>query len=443
MERVVGEILSFSEQQEWEKLKKSSEGWSKMLKKVSNEQLEQGIQSLDFTSHSFGIAHLLYLKSQNEIKNHTQFAEQVRTLCHLGTAPQLRKCAKEFSAICRAMVSSARLSDFPPIRFVVPLQSAISKLQGQKHSLLTPVHADFCQVALRAKLYSVAAPYLQAQPLFEVDKSQGFTALHFLEFNYYAAMLYIGVKEFESALEHLQMTLSIDTQAVSAIQVAAFKKFVLCSLLVHGEVVDVITQRSESNSNYVQRVCRPLCVPYMQLSRAWKQGASEIDAQLTQHEEVLVKDKNLGLAKQLSRTLVRRNIQRLTNTYVTLSLEDIAQHANLETPAQAESYLLSMIEEGTLAAKIDQKRGMIKFLETGESYDTSAMVTKLASKISQLQELSGAIREMSDIIDISPAYLSKTMPDDSEKTGGAPAVPASYAEEEQINQAVAISLQMA
>eukprot|EP00808_Paulinella_micropora_P006107 g54770.t1 len=444
MERVVNEIMSFSEAEEWEKLKKASEGWGKVLKKATNEQLDSGIQSLNFTSHSFGIAHLLYFKMQNEVKNHPNFAEQARLLCLQGTGPQLRRCPRIFTDICRAMVDSTKLSDCNPVRCVLPLQTAIQKLQGQKCNLLTPIHADFCRVALRAKLYSYAVPYLQATPLFEVDKAQGFTALHFLEFNYYAAMLCIGMKEFESALEHLHMALTIDTHAVSAIQVASFKKYILCSLLVHGEV-EIIPQNSDSTVNIVNRVCRSLCGPYLKLAPAWKQGPSEIDAVITTHQEVLTRDRNLGLAKQLSKTLIRRNIQRLTNTYVTLSLEDIAQHANLKTPAEAESYLLGMIKEGTLAAKIDQKRGMISFLENGESYDTSTMVHKLSSKISQLQELSQTIRKLTETVDTSPAYVSKTMPDDADKSANPAAGGAGKAGtpiEPEMQAAIAMSMQM-
>lgn len=57
-------------------------------------------------------------------------------------------------------------------------------------------------------------------------------------------------------------------------------------------------------------------------------------------------DKNLGLARQVLQALYRRNIQQLTQTYMTLSLADIAKQVGLEgpkAPREAEDFLVQMV----------------------------------------------------------------------------------------------------
>jgi COP9 signalosome complex subunit 3 len=48
----------------------------------------------------------------------------------------------------------------------------------------------------------------------------------------------------------------------------------------------------------------------------------------------------MGLVRLVVSSLQTRNVQRLTSTYLTLSLADIATSAGLAGPAEAESHVL-------------------------------------------------------------------------------------------------------
>lgn len=54
-------------------------------------------------------------------------------------------------------------------------------------------------------------------------------------------------------------------------------------------------------------------------------------------------DNNLGLVKQVVSSMYKRNIQRLTQTYLTLSLQDIANTVQLNSPKEAEMHVLQMV----------------------------------------------------------------------------------------------------
>ena len=51
----------------------------------------------------------------------------------------------------------------------------------------------------------------------------------------------------------------------------------------------------------------------------------------------------MGLVKQVLASMYKRNIQRLTQMYLTLSLQDIANAVQLPTPKEAEMHVLRMV----------------------------------------------------------------------------------------------------
>ncbi|KAJ8549008.1 hypothetical protein K7X08_032715 [Anisodus acutangulus] len=61
-------------------------------------------------------------------------------------------------------------------------------------------------------------------------------------------------------------------------------------------------------------------------------------------------DNNLGLVKQVVSSMYKRNIQRLTQTYLTLSLQDIANAVQLSNAKEAEMHVLQMVGGGFLSS---------------------------------------------------------------------------------------------
>lgn len=91
---------------------------------------------------------------------------------------------------------------------------------------------------------------------------------------------------------------------------------------------------------------KPLSHAYLELATAYQASSSdEVRAATTKYRDVFVRDNNLGLVKQLNVALYRRNIQRLTKTFLTLSLADVASRVQLSGPAEAEKYLLDMVSD--------------------------------------------------------------------------------------------------
>ncbi|XP_042043176.1 COP9 signalosome complex subunit 3-like [Salvia splendens] len=118
-------------------------------------------------------------------------------------------------------------------------------------------------------------------------------------------------------------------------------------------------------------------------------------------------DNNLGLVKQVVSSMYKRNIQRLTQTYLTLSLQDIANTVQLNSAKEAEMHVLQMIQEGDIYATINQKDGMVRFLEDPEQYKTCEMIERLDFSIQRIMMLSKKVTTMNEVMSCNPSYLGK------------------------------------
>lgn len=98
------------------------------------------------------------------------------------------------------------------------------------------------------------------------------------------------------------------------------------------------------SSKVVMRFIKPLSQPYNDLANSFVMNNSvELSNIMTKHAEVFTRDHNMGLVKQVSSVLYKKNIQRLTKTFLTLSLSDVASRVGLPGPGDAETHILNMV----------------------------------------------------------------------------------------------------
>lgn len=201
--------------------------------------------------------------------------------------------------------------------------------------------------------------------------------------------------------------MQIPALALNAIMVESAKKLVLVSLLVHGKYLGI----SKNASNLVHRHMKTFCQIYIDFATAFERD--DVDKAykiLNEHNQAIKDDKNLGLMKQCLSALHRRNIQKLTSTYVTLSLVDIAKAARLKDAKEAEQLLFKMIDNGQINARINQLDGMVTFEEDTESSNFSSPFTNqtLDRSIQRTINFTKRLKKMDDEISTSTAYIVRS-----------------------------------
>lgn len=91
---------------------------------------------------------------------------------------------------------------------------------------------------------------------------------------------------------------------------------------------------------------------YQDLANACQANNTEAArAAVAKHEALFTRDKNLGLANQVLASLYKNNIQRLTKTFLTLSLADVAARVQLSGVEAAERYILNMVRTLRITAE--------------------------------------------------------------------------------------------
>lgn len=157
---------------------------------------------------------------------------------------------------------------------------------------------------------------------------------------YYGGIIYSTLRNFDRAFFFFQTAISTGGTAISEILVESYKKFILVSLLVYGKV----TRVPKNNQNYISRCVRPLAQPYNELATAYNtDSVEELKKVFAKHQGVFTNDTNVGLVKQVIASMVKVKIQKLTMTFMTLSLNDMAAKVGLPNEKEAEKIILQMV----------------------------------------------------------------------------------------------------
>lgn len=118
---------------------------------------------------------------------------------------------------------------------------------------------------------------------------------------------------------------------MSAIQVDAHKKLVLMQLLVHGHIQALPKYTSPA----VSTACKNLGAAYIEYGQAYGQLRQDnMRAVAEKYRDTFEKDYNVGLLELCDKTFRRRTIQKLTETFITQSLVEIAQAVGVEQNEQ-------------------------------------------------------------------------------------------------------------
>ncbi|CAH1155598.1 unnamed protein product [Phaedon cochleariae] len=379
---------------------------------VKNAQhLDNVLETLDIQQHSLGILAVLCAKfsgqsQSNAPDNHFTMTQDFVLNCN---GEQIRFAPDTFAELCHSLTTYL-IEQRQPLKGVVLLQKAISKLR-LFDTQLTSIHADLCQLCLLAKCFKPALELLDnditgiCHEVTHNPNGSQFDSKYFLLYYYYGGMIYLAVRNLDRALYFFEVAITTPSHAVSHIMLEGFKKYILVSLLLHGKI-QVIPKYA---SQVVTRFIKPLSQPYYELANAFtSNNTAELNTVLNKHNEVFTRDHNIGLVKQVSSVLYKKNIQRLTKTFLTLSLSDVASRVGLASPAEAECHILQMIEKQQIFATINQKDGMVVFRDEPDKYGGPDVLKGLEDQLAMCMELDKQILMMDEEIQVNPQYVKKS-----------------------------------
>ncbi|KAF8106279.1 hypothetical protein N665_0145s0089 [Sinapis alba] len=357
------------------------------------------LEQLDPSIHSLGYLYLLEALTRGPVSKEkaSGVVLLIARFINCCDAGQIRLASEKFVILCKRFKDKVlELKD--PVRGVAPLLSAVRKVQVSS-KCLTALHPDCLQLCLQAKCYKAGFSIL-SDDILEVDLPRDFYL-----YCYYGGMICIGLKRFQKASELLYNVVTAPMYQVNAIALEAYKKYILVNLIHSGQFSDNLPKCASAAA---QRSLKTFCIPYNEVGSRYNDGKiSELEAVVVAHSSDFENDNNLGLVKQAVASLYKRNILRLTQKYLTLSLQDIANMVQLANAKEAEMHVLQMIQDGQIHALINQKDGMVRFLEDPEQYKTSEMIEVMDSVIQKTIGLSKNLLAMDESLSCDPLYLGK------------------------------------
>lgn len=382
------------------------------LKKMLDQNLDKiksnanhfttALNNLDSEKHTLGLIYLLFAKATHAPKVDPSFLMNTERLLININKKQAQRCADKYAFIVHRYMEAMRDSN--------NIQRAISTIHQGIETFspsaehLTPLHADYLCLCLKGKLYRAGERLLERK-IFDIEPNlTGVTPRDMLLYYYYGGLIYAGLKKFEQALRFFDTALCVPSFALSAIMVESFKKYVLISLLVHGKFLGI----NKNASNIVHRHMKTYCSIYVDLANAYANNdVTKVLQNLNDNLQEYQKDQNHGLVKQCLNALKRRNIQRLTETFMTLSLSDIAKEAKLSNAKEAEEELLKMIANGEINAVINQKDGMVSFEEETKSFTSQQASHSLEDGLNRSIQLAQRLKTMDEQISLSQSYIAR------------------------------------
>jgi len=200
---------------------------------------------------------------------------------------------------------------------IPPLLKAITKIQLNETSL-TSVHSDVCKLCLASKCFAPAVNNLLNVDYIDIAKEATQNPKYILLFFYYGGMIFTALKKYERALYYYEACVTIPTLAVSHIMLEAYKKFLLVTLIVHGDKTKDMTSLPKYTSPVINKYVKPLCAPYQELVVAYYSNqTADLENVISKYSDVFETDGNSGLVAQAAASQTKSNIKRLTKTFVT------------------------------------------------------------------------------------------------------------------------------
>ncbi|XP_017891015.1 COP9 signalosome complex subunit 3-like [Ceratina calcarata] len=425
LEQFVDSVRTLSQQGKFRELMEEIITTSTDVLLKNGEHLDNVLEIFNLQEHSLGILAVLCVKfsvlnfnEESTPDSYEPLFNQIQEFITGCNGEHVKFASDTYAELCHLFTQS--LVEFQtPLRGIEILRLAIRKIQ-LFDSQLTSIHADLCHLCLFAKCLKPALEFLDIN-ITDISQEEGqFNSKHFLLYYYYGGMIYTALKNYDRALDFFEVCVTTTATGISYIMIEAYKKYILVSLILHGKILNL----PKYTSQVIYRYIKPLSQQYQELANAYQiSNCDVILSVVTKHQELFMRDRNMGLVKQVLNCLYKRNIQRLTNTFMTLSLSDVASRVQLSVPADAEKYILNMIEDGEIFARINQKDGMVVFLDDPEKYNTSQMFANLEKEIEACMKMHKQVLKMEEEIDLTSQYVRKACglnDEDDQLAGPAP-----------------------
>jgi len=415
LEKFISDALQWKPH-EW---KNFTEEWKykDVLKMLPKERanVDNVLAALNIKSHSIPFSYLLGFKAQDlkmdDINAITIFIKLMHRFIREADRSNVSLYPRPFTDALRVYVDIMK-NDKNYLPLIDTLRQCVLLLQGssENRGMLTFAHCDFVYCCVKTYCYHQAFPLVDYD-IIQVQGGGCIRSIDNLRYFYYCGLVQIGVKKYKEAMEALTMVCTAPSDNISLIQIDAYKKYILCSL--------IRKQRFDPLPRYTPRILNryfpKFCSEYLDLNKAFDSKANSgvvgrdvLHKTVEKNLDLYLKDQNYGLVKKVVESGKKNSVKKLTSVYTKLSMQKVQALCRFKDEAEAKRIVLDMIRDGDLSASIDAE-GVVTFYDGTITESDEQMLKRMQSGIEKTLNLWNGLDGQQLKVKTSKEYISKSL----------------------------------
>jgi COP9 signalosome complex subunit 3 len=289
------------------------------------------------------------------------------------------------------------------------LKRCIRILRGPSlasNTVLTFAHCDLMYCCIETYSYHLAYPEIN-DDIIQVQGDGCIASIDNLRYFYYAGLVWIALKKYRRAMECLTMVLCAPTESVSLIQVDAYKKYILISLIRKQKLIPLPRYTPRVLNRYLSK----LCSEYLELSNLFSATITSKETYekvINKNAELYAQEHNFGLVKQVVLSIQKNNVLKLTSIYTKLGIDKVCELCDFSSVEEAKRIVILMISEGSLSASINHEN-VVTFYDGSITESDSQMLNRIQTGIEKTLNLWNALDVTQLKIKQSKSYVEKSL----------------------------------
>ncbi|PFH45807.1 hypothetical protein AMATHDRAFT_71071 [Amanita thiersii Skay4041] len=265
-------------------------------------------------------------------------------------------------------------------------------------SYLTTIHPLFVIACVSTRQFAQALPILEV-PITNIDMTlSDLTYLDNPRYHYAGGVAFGALEQRAQAEGFLEICVGSPAMVPSAVQLEALKKLKLIQLISKGKTSGLPRYSHPALMRHLKNS------PYQSFINAYPHDVNLLQRMVDDHQQLFMNEKNLGLVLQVLRPTPRWTLKNLTETYLKLSLAEIAKAVKINSLDEVRDLLVSMIDAGDISAQVAED-GTVIFFDTPSQFSKDQVDQLLRDVQQQSDYLKHLEREMGK----SNEYLRKAI----------------------------------
>ncbi|RDB18413.1 COP9 signalosome complex subunit 3 [Hypsizygus marmoreus] len=351
---------------------------------------------LDMRENTLGVLYILAARLSTQSTCGPPPWPLIEEFCHTFRPEHARLAPDRITVLAKGLVALAEHLQSPKLA-IQPLYDLVRRYPPHP-SYLTTLHSVFVQACVTNRHFTAALPVLE-QPIANIDTDlSDLTYNDNLVYHYTGGVAFAALKRWAEAEEFFEICVSSPGAVAAALQLEALKKLKLVQLIATGKTSSLPKYTHPSLPRLLKGT------PYSALINAYPHDARVLGEVYERERQLFATEKTLGLVQQAIDRAPRWALKKLTGTYVTLGLADIARAVRINDEAEVRQLILSMIESNDISAQISAD-GTVTFSDPPPQF-TKAQVDRV---LLDVQAQTAALGELEREVGRSKEFLGKAV----------------------------------